>query len=156
MAKIELWAIGKSERGWVEDGAAVYANRIGRYSSFEFFIFPDIRERVEPVILKKKEGELVLKKLEPGDFLVILDEKGQEFGSVELSNWLQNRLSTGQKRIVFLIGGAFGFSPEIYSRADLKISLSKMTFPHQLIRVMFLEQLYRAFSIAKNEPYHNE
>ncbi len=156
MAKIELWAIGKSERGWVEDGAAVYAGRIGRYLPFDFVIFPDVREKAEPNILKKKEGELVLKKLEPGDFLVILDERGQELGSVELSNWLQNRLATGQKRIVFLIGGAFGFSPEIYSRADMKISLSKMTFPHQLIRVMFLEQLYRAFSIAKNEPYHNE
>ena len=156
MAKIELWAIGKTERGWVEDGAATYAGRVGRYVSFDFHIFPDVKERVEPAILKKKEGESVLKKLEPGDFLVLLDEHGREFGSVDFSNWLQNRLADGQKRTIFLIGGAFGFSPEIYSRADLKISLSKMTFPHQLIRVMFLEQLYRGFSIAKNEPYHNE
>ncbi len=155
MAKLEFWAIGKTERGWVEDGAAVYAGRIGRYLPFETVVLPDVKERLEPEVLKRKEGESVLKRLEPGDFLAILDEAGLQFSSVEFSGWLQSRLASSPKRMVFLIGGAFGFSPEIYSRADAKISLSKMTFPHQLARVMFLEQLFRAFSIARNEPYHN-
>jgi 23S rRNA (pseudouridine1915-N3)-methyltransferase len=155
MAKIELWLIGKTERGWTEDGESVYANRLGRYISFEKIVFPEIKERLEPDILKKKEGENVLKKLLETDFLVLLDERGRDFSSVDFANWLQNRLDLSPKRIVFLVGGAFGFSPEMYARADFKMSISKMTFPHQLIRVLFLEQLYRAFSILKNEPYHN-
>ena len=154
--KIEFWQIGKTERGWVDDGCQIYAARLKRYAAFEQVVLPDSREKGEPDFLKKKEGESVLKKLSDGDLLVLLDEKGAEFGSVELADWLEKRLASGKKRLVFLVGGAFGFSAEIYARADFQVSLSRLTFPHQLVRVLFLEQLYRAFSILGNEPYHNQ
>lgn len=154
--KIEFWQIGKTERGWVEDGCQIYAARVKRYAPFEQVLLPDVREKGEPDFLKKREGEAVLKKLTEGDLLVLLDENGSEFGSVEFAGWLEKRLASGKKRLVFLVGGAFGFSAEVRARADFQVSLSRLTFPHQLVRIMFLEQLYRAFSILGNEPYHNQ
>ncbi len=155
--KIEFWAIGKTERGWVEDGAAVYASRLKKYGAFEAVVLPDVREKsLEPELLKRREGEAILKRLEPTDFLVLLDERGAEFSSRAFAEWIEKLQISGPKRLIFLVGGAFGFSAEVYSRANFQLSLSKMTMPHQMIRIVFLEQLFRAFSILKNEPYHND
>lgn len=155
--KIELWAIGKTERGWVEEGCAVYLNRLRKYGSTALTILPDVKEKaLPPEVLRRKEGETVLKKLEPTDFLVLLDERGLELSSRGFAEWLEGRRGSSAKRLVFLIGGAFGFSEEVRARADEKLSLSKMTMPHQMVRAVFLEQLFRAFSILSNEPYHND
>jgi len=105
---------------------------------------------------KEKEGELILKKISTSDFLVLLDDKGTEFTSLRFSNWIQKRMNSGLKQLVFVIGGPYGFSEAVYKRANQKVSLSKMTFSHQMIRLFFTEQLYRAFSILNNLPYHHE
>ena len=106
--------------------------------------------------LKEKEGKKILESLKEGDYTVLLDEKGKEFRTVEFSSWLGNRLIQPPKRLVFVVGGAWGFAEEVYNKADMKLSLSKMTFPHQLVRLIFTEQLYRAFTIIRGEPYHHE
>ena len=155
--KIELWAIGKTNEQYLEAGIAIFEKRLKNYLPFSFQILPDVKQKTsDGTQLKKKEGEMVLAKLSSDDYLVLLDEKGHEFSSMELSQWLERRLSTSHRKMVFLIGGAFGFSPEIYSRAQEKLALSRLTFSHQMVRVFFLEQLYRAMTILKNEPYHNE
>jgi 23S rRNA (pseudouridine1915-N3)-methyltransferase len=109
----------------------------------------------DPNHLKQEEAKVILSKLASTDYLVLLDENGASYSSVAFSNWMEKRLSNSGKKMVFLIGGAFGFSPDVYARADEKIALSKMTFSHQMVRLFFLEQLYRAMTILKNEPYHN-
>jgi 23S rRNA (pseudouridine1915-N3)-methyltransferase len=155
--KIELWAIGKTNEQYLEAGIAIFEKRLKNYLPFSFLVLPDIKQKTsDGNQLKKKEGEMVLSKLSPDDYLVLLDEKGHEFTSLQLSQWMERRLSASQRKMVFLIGGAFGFSPEVYSRAHEKLALSKLTFSHQMVRVFFLEQLYRAMTILKNEPYHNE
>ncbi len=155
--KIELWAIGKTNEQYLEAGIAIFEKRLKNYLPFSFLVLPDIKQKTsDGNQLKKKEGERVLSKLSPDDYLVLLDEKGHEFTSLQLSQWMERRLSASQRKMVFLIGGAFGFSPEVYSRAHEKLALSKLTFSHQMVRVFFLEQLYRAMTILKNEPYHNE
>jgi 23S rRNA (pseudouridine1915-N3)-methyltransferase len=105
---------------------------------------------------KEKEGELILKKLIPSDELILLDERGKTFSSIEFSEYLQKKMNSGLRQLVFVIGGPYGFSDEVYARANVKISLSKLTFSHQMIRPFFIEQLYRAFTILRNEPYHHE
>ena len=155
--KIELWAIGKTNEQYLEAGIAIFEKRLKNYLPFSFQILPDIKQKTaDGTQLKKKEGEMVLAKLSSDDYLVLLDEKGHEFSSMALAQWLERRLSTSHRKMVFLIGGAFGFSPEIYSRAQEKLALSRLTFSHQMVRVFFLEQLYRGMTILKNEPYHNE
>lgn len=155
--KIELWAIGKTNEKYLEEGIAIFEKRLKNYLPFSFQILPDVKQKTaDGIQLKKKEGEAVLSKLNPDDFLVLLDEKGREFTSVELAQWMEKRLASSQRRLIFLIGGAFGFSPELYARCNEKLALSKLTFSHQMVRLFFLEQLYRAMTILKNEPYHNE
>ena len=155
--KIELWAIGKTNEKYLETGIEIFEKRLRNYLPFSFVIFPDVKTKyADPVQLKTEEGKALLAKLSPDDFLVLLDEKGLEFSSLGLSTWVERRLSGPGRKMVFLIGGAFGFSPEVYARADEKIALSKLTFSHQMVRLFFLEQLYRAMTILKNEPYHNE
>lgn len=154
--KIELWAIGKTNEKYLEAGIDIFEKRLRNYLPFAFQILPDVKiKTTDGTLLKKKEGEMVLSKLGPEDYLVLLDEVGREYTSVELSNWLEKRLSASHRKIVFLIGGAFGFSPALYDRAQEQIALSKLTFSHQMVRLFFLEQLYRAMTILKNEPYHN-
>ena len=155
--KVELWAIGKTSEKYLEAGIAIFEKRLKNYLPFSIQVLPDVKEKTaDSSRLKKKEGDLVLSKLGADDDLVLLDEKGLEFTSMELSQWLERRLSTSHRKMVFLIGGAFGFSPEIYQRAQEKLALSRLTFSHQMVRLFFLEQLYRAMTILKNEPYHNE
>jgi 23S rRNA (pseudouridine1915-N3)-methyltransferase len=120
-------------------------------------ILPDVKVKsTDADALKKEEGKLILSKLAPDDWLVLLDEHGQQLSSMELSKWMEKRLGDSRRKMIFLIGGAFGFSPDVYTRSNESLALSKMTFSHQMVRLFCLEQLYRAMTILKNEPYHNE
>ncbi len=156
--KILLLTIGKTSEDYIKVGIEEYSKRIQRYIDFNIDVIPNIKKgsSFNKQVLKLKEGEVILSKLEKSDFVVLLDENGRNFSSIKFSEYLQNKMLTGMKRLVFVIGGAYGFSDELYSRSDSKISLSSMTFSHQLIRVIFLEQLYRSFTILKGEPYHHE
>ncbi len=156
--KITLLAIGKTDDKCVEKLTDKYFKRIKFFNPVDQMLLPDIKNRKNLSFeeQKKKEGELLLSKINPSDYVILLDEKGKEFSSVEFASFLQKRMNTGIKNLVFVIGGPYGFSQEIYQRAHQKISLSKMTFSHQLIRLIFAEQLYRAFSILNNQPYHHE
>jgi 23S rRNA (pseudouridine1915-N3)-methyltransferase len=156
--KIKLIVVGKSAFDFVKEGEVVYENRLEHYLPFEKIIIPDIKnpKNFSKDELKKKEGELILLKVNSQDFLVLMDENGSYFSSVKFSEWLNQKLNESTRSLVFVIGGAFGFSKEIYERSNYLISLSKMTFSHQLVRIIFLEQLYRAQTILKGEPYHHE
>lgn len=156
--KVELWSIGKTAFSYLEEGMAVYEKRLPHYLPFATAILPDIKNAgsLNPDQLKQKEGELVISRLKKEDLLVLLDERGKQLTSVEFSSFMEQKLQLGSRRLVFLVGGAFGFSEAIYQRADHKLSLSKMTFSHQMVRLFFLEQLYRAMTILRGESYHNE
>ena len=156
--KIAFWVIGKTSEEYLKKGCEVYQKRLPHYLKFEYEILPDIKnpKNLTTAQLLDKEADMVLKKLKNEDYLMILDEKGKEFSSIQFSKKIEKFQISGTKRVVFLVGGAFGFSPKIYQRANEKLSLSKMTFSHQMIRLFFLEQLYRAMTILRGEPYHNE
>lgn len=155
--KIRLIVVGKTAFEDLKVGESRYEQRLIHYCNYERITLPDIKtpKTYSPTQLKEKEGELILSKLKPTDYVVLLDENGSEFSSVQFSQWLSQKQMQQSPNMVFIIGGAFGFSPNIYNRAQFKIALSKMTFSHQMVRVIFLEQLYRAFSIIKGEPYHH-
>ena len=155
---IELIVVGKTDSKEVNALVENYTKRINFYNRFNITYIPDVKntKSLSEAQQKTSEGEAIMRLLDPSDRVVLLDEKGSEFRSVEYADWLQKRLNSGVKRLVFIIGGPYGFSSEIYSRANEKISLSKMTFSHQIIRAIFTEQLYRAFSILHNSPYHHE
>ena len=156
--KIALVQTGKTTDKHVAGIADLYLSRIGKYTPFEIVTLPDIKNSASlPVQEQKiKEGKKILQALNNDDFIVLLDERGRELRTVEFSAWMEKIFMISRKRIVFVIGGPWGFSDEVYKRADLMISLSRMTFPHQLVRLLFLEQLYRVFTIIKGEPYHHE
>ena len=156
--KIELWQIGKTKAGYLETGISDYTKRLKRYARVDLKTVADVKNpsKLRSEELKSKEAEKVLALLSPGDQLILLDEIGSHFTSVEFSAFLQKKMNTGAKRLVFLIGGAYGFDKKIYDRANGKLALSKMTFTHQMVRLFFLEQIYRAFTILNNEPYHNQ
>ena len=153
---IKLLAIGKIDSGQLQELIEVYEKRLQHYVNFEIDIIPDLKKtkNLSEDQQKEKEGELILKKLAPTDVLVLFDEKGKQFSSVEFSQYLQKKMNSGIKQLVFLIGGPYGFSNAVYAKASGKISLSKMTFSHQMVRLFITEQVYRAFTILKNEPYH--
>ncbi len=155
---IELIVIGKTDTQQMEQLFELYAKRVNHYCRFSLTILPEVKggRNISPNQLRKSEGETILKQLADSDYVVILDERGRQHRSVEFAEWIQKRLNSGVKRLVFVVGGAFGFSDEVYGRANEKISLSSMTFTHQFVRVIFAEQIYRAFTILRNEPYHNE
>ena len=155
---IELIVVGKTDLKEVTSLVDMYTKRINFYNRFNITYIPDIRnsKNLSEAQQKTAEGEAILRLLDESDRVVLLDEKGAEFRSVEYADWLQKRMNSGVKRLVFIIGGPYGFSPEVYARSNEKISLSKMTFSHQIIRAIFTEQLYRAFSILHNSPYHHE
>lgn len=154
--KVELWAIGKTSEKYLETGIGIFEKRLRNYLPFSFLILPDVRIKTsDSTRLKQEEGKMVLAKVNPDDYLVLLDEQGREPTSTGLADWMQRRLSASDRRLIFLIGGAFGFSPDVYARANEQLALSKLTFSHQMVRLFFLEQLYRAMTILKNEPYHN-
>lgn len=150
--------IGKTEDGWVSDGCDQYIRRIIHYLPFSMDVIPDIKGAgtMPPSLLKKKEAEKVLERLGPDDRLILLDERGRHFSSKDFAALLHKSGMDGTRNLAFLIAGAFGADDSLKSRADLSMSLSAMTFPHQLVRVMFLEQLYRACTINKGEKYHND
>lgn len=156
--KIKLLAIGKTDDKNLQALISSYENRLKHYIKFEIEIIPDIKnvKKLSEEQQKGKEGELILKKIQATDNLVLLDEKGYEFRSMEFSRFLQKKMNSGIKQMVLVIGGPYGFSEKVYQKAIGKISLSKMTFSHQMIRLFVVEQIYRAFTILKNEPYHHE
>lgn len=156
--KITLLVIGKTTTASIAAGIADYAARVNRYIPFEIVTLPDARASKSMTEAKQKEaeGKLILGSLKPGDRLALLDERGVEMTSRQFSEMLERRAQTVGKRFVFAVGGPYGFSEEVYARADEKLSLSKMTFPHELVRLFFVEQLYRAQTISRGEPYHHD
>ena len=155
---IKLIAIGKTDSKNLETLIDRYQNRLGFYINFSFEMIADIKN-VKNLIeeqQKQKEGELILAKINPTDAVILLDENGKQMDSVGFSNYLQKHMNSGIKQLVFVIGGPYGFSQDVYTKANGKISLSKMTFSHQMIRLFFIEQLYRGFTILRNEPYHHK
>lgn len=155
--QIKLLAIGKTDNSQLQLLLDDYRKRLGFYIKFEFEIIPDLKKikNLSEEQQKQKEGELILAKLNSTDLLILLDEKGKQFDSLQFSVQLQKYMNSGIKQLVFVIGGPYGFSQEVYNKANGKISLSKMTFSHQMIRLFMIEQLYRAFTILRNEPYHH-
>jgi 23S rRNA (pseudouridine1915-N3)-methyltransferase len=156
--KIKLLAIGKTDHKQLMQLISEYQKRLTHYVRFELEIIADIKnaKNLSQLQQKEKEGQLILSKIQTSDQLLLLDDKGKHFTSIEFSQFLQKKMNTGLKQLVFVIGGPYGFSEEVYKKASGKISLSKMTFSHQMIRLFFIEQLYRGFTILKNEPYHHE
>jgi len=156
--KIKLVFIGKTTDKCLLELIQKYQNRIKKFITFEIEEIPALKnvKNLSVEQIKDKEASLFLKKIEENSFVILLDEKGKIFTSKDFASFLQKKMNIGFKNIYFFIGGAYGFSSELYQKADLKLSLSSMTFSHQLIRVIFLEQLYRAFTILNNHPYHNE
>ncbi len=155
--KIKLIAIGKTDHKYMGLMIDEYVKRLGFYISFDFQILPDIKntKSLTEKQQKVKEGELLLKHIDATDVVILLDEKGKGLSSVGFSEYIQKKMNSGIKQLIFIIGGPYGFDDVIYMRANGKISLSQMTFSHQMIRLFFIEQLYRAFTILKNEPYHH-
>jgi len=155
---IRLIAIGKTDNKALQQLMDDYMKRLSFYVKFELEIIPDLKnaKNLSEVQQKEKEGELILSKLSPTDQLILLDENGKSFGSVGFSEELQKKMNSGIKTLVYVIGGPYGFSREVYNKAQGKVSLSSMTFSHQMVRLFFIEQLYRAFTILKGEPYHHQ
>ena len=156
--KITLLTVGKTDKDWVKDGLDIYVSRLKHYIPFSVVEIPELKNvsALSKEQIKTREGELILKNVRPTDDLILMDERGKQYTSMELAKVLQDKISYVGKDIVFVIGGAYGFSEAVYNRADSKISLSKMTFSHQMVRAIFAEQIYRAFTIMRGEPYHHE
>ena len=156
--KILLIVVGKTDQKWLTEGISQYVERMTHFCQFEMQVIPDIRntKNMDQNVQKQREGELILNLLQPSDDIWLLDDKGREMTSAETARWLEKRMSQSTKRLVFIIGGPYGFSTDVYDRVPGRLSLSKMTFSHQMVRLIFVEQLYRAFSILNNLPYHHE
>lgn len=154
---IKLLAIGKTDSKQLQSLIDDYTKRIGYYIKFELEIIPDLKKvkHLSEKLQKQKEGELILSKLQPTDILIVLDENGKQYDSIGFSKYIQKHMNSGIKQLVLVIGGPYGFSEDVYAKAQGKLSLSKMTFSHQMVRLFIVEQLYRAFTILKNEPYHH-
>ena len=156
--KLQLIVVGKTNQHFVKQGLDEFCSRLTHYYPFELEIIPDIKntQHLSVEQQKEKEGEKILQSFQPGDCIVLLDEHGKEFTSVQFAGYIEKKAHSGSKRLVFVIGGAYGFSSAVYEAAHEKMALSKMTFSHQLIRLIFIEQLYRAMTILHHEPYHHE
>jgi len=156
--KIALLQTGKTTDRHISDIADLYTNRIKKYSVFDVITLPELKNTKSMSVSeqKLKEGKKMIQAVGSDDYVILLDEHGKELRTVEFSSLMEKLFMLPKKRIVFIIGGPWGFSDEVTNRAELRISLSKMTFPHQLVRLLFLEQLYRAFTVIKGEPYHHE
>lgn len=155
--KVEFWMVGKTQFKYLNEGMEIYEKRLRKYVPFQTVVLPDIKnaKNMTPEQLKIKEGSMILNKLEKNDWLILLDEKGKVFTSEKFAYWVEKQLQHSAKKVVFLIGGAYGFSEDVYQRAQQKVALSAMTFSHQMVRLFFIEQFYRALTILKNEPYHH-
>lgn len=156
--KVTLLTVGRTDVQWVRDGLELYSSRLTHYVPFSVVEIPELKgvSSLSKEQIKTREGELILKNVHSSDEVVLLDERGREYRSVEFAAMLQGRMSRSGRDMVFVIGGAYGFSQAVYDRADALMSLSRMTFSHQMVRTIFAEQLYRAFTIIKGEPYHHE
>ena len=156
--KITLLTVGKTDKDWVKQGLDIYTSRLKHYIQFSISEIPELKNvsALSKEQIKAKEGELILKSLKPADDVILLDEHGKEYTSTGFASFLQKKMALEGRDIVFIIGGAYGFSDDVYKRANSKISLSQMTFSHQMVRAIFAEQIYRAFTIMKGEPYHHE
>ncbi len=157
--KMTLLTVGKTDRDWVRDGMEIYTGRLRHYTNFALVEIPELKKvsALSREQIKEKEGELILKNIRPDDDVILLDEHGREYSSTEWAAVIDGKISGGAARdIVFVIGGAYGFSRAVYERSNSMVSLSRMTFSHQMVRAIFAEQLYRAFTIIKGEPYHHE
>jgi 23S rRNA (pseudouridine1915-N3)-methyltransferase len=155
--KIIFLVVGKTTESWVQHGIDQYVQRLKHYTDFSVEVIQDLKlgKKAEEELCRL-EGELILKRVEPADLLVVLDENGRSYSSRELANQLQKWMNAAPKRILFVVGGAYGFSPSVLQRANAKLSLSSLTFTHQMVRPFFTEQLYRAFTILRGEKYHND
>lgn len=153
-----LLVIGKTDAAYIREGIEEYEKRLKRYIPYEMKVLPDVKnaKNMGEGLQKEREGEMILEQLQVTDVVVLLDEKGRQYTSVEFSEYLAQKMLGGIKRLVFVIGGPYGFSETVYRRANDKLSLSKMTFSHQMVRMIFAEQIYRAMTILKGEPYHHE
>jgi len=156
--KITLLVVGKTDAAYLRDGIEMYVKRLKHYVQFELVVIPDIKQskNLTPDLQKIKEGELILSKLSAGRELHLFDERGKSYSSVDFADFLQQKMLGSLKELIFVIGGPYGFSGEVYQKANSKISLSKLTFSHQMVRLLCVEQIYRAFTILKGEPYHHE
>ena len=156
--KVKLLMVGKTAHDYLIKAFDDYQQRIIHYLPYESKVIPDLKntKKLTTEQIKLKEGELILNQIQKSDFVVLLDEKGKEFSSVGFARWIEKQMISGLKNMVFVIGGAYGFSDSVYERSNLKVSLSKMTFSHQMVRIIFIEQLYRAMTILKGEPYHHQ
>ena len=154
---IKLLVIGKTDNKQLQQLINDYQKRLGHYIKFSLEIIPDIKnvKNLSEVQQKQKEGELILKSIKTTDILILLDENGKQLDSIQFSQYLQKHMNSGIKQLVFVIGGPFGFSDAVYKKSQGKLALSKMTFSHQMVRIFFIEQLYRGFTILRNEPYHH-
>jgi 23S rRNA (pseudouridine1915-N3)-methyltransferase len=155
--EIKLIGIGKTDKTELDQLIKSYQNRLMHYVRFSFEIIPDLKnsKNLSKRLQKEEEGKLILSKISNSDRLILLDENGQEMNSVGFSDFLQKQMNSGLKRLVLVIGGPYGFSEGVYKKASSKLALSKMTFSHQMVRLFIIEQLYRSFTILKNEPYHH-
>lgn len=156
--QIKLLAVGKTDHTALQSLIEEYVKRLGFYIKFELEIIQDLKntKSLSESSQKEKEGEMILKKIQASDALILLDENGKQYSSVDFSTYIQKKMNSGLKQLIFVIGGPYGFSDAVYQRANGMISLSKMTFSHQMVRLFFVEQLYRAFTIIRNEPYHHQ
>lgn len=156
--QITLLCIGKTGKKFLEEGEETYLKRLKHYIPFSMHIIPDLKQakNLSEEQIKQKEGELLLDKIQNSDTVILLDERGKQFASVDFAHYLQDLFNKGGKNLIFIIGGPYGFSDAMYQRANGKMSLSAMTFSHQMIRLFFIEQVYRAMTILKNEPYHHQ
>lgn len=154
---IDCCYIGKTKADYLKTGVALYEKRLGHYLKLTTTVLPDLKNAKNLAIseIKKKEAKMILDRLRPADYLVVLDEKGKHYASEKFATWFQEKMNRGTSRIVFQVGGAYGFDDSVYQRANEKLALSSMTFSHQMIRLLLVEQIYRAMTILKNEPYHN-
>lgn len=154
---IKLIVVGKTSSNYIIDGLNEYLKRLKRYIDFDLEVVPDLKNNKSKTesAQKLEEGTLILQKIKESDFVVLLDERGKQFSSIEFSEFLQKKMLSGTKRLLFIVGGPYGFSEAVYVRANSLLSLSKMTFNHEMVRLFFVEQIYRAMTILRNEPYHH-
>lgn len=153
--RTSLLCVGKTNEQHILQGVEIYTRRLSRYTTYSNIVVAESKKGLTPELQKLEEGRNILKKVSQEDFLILLDEKGAEMTSVEFAKFIEKHSIQSTKSIIFVIGGAFGFSEEVYKRANFKMALSAMTFSHQLVRLIFVEQLYRAYTIIKGEPYHH-
>lgn len=156
--EICILSIGKISSPWIQKGIELFESRLNRYIKYNSIIIPDVKNSRNPTkeIQKETEGNAILSQLSATDIVVLMDEKGKEYTSREFSDWIQRQMNSGRKRLLIIIGGPYGFSEQVYSRADTKIALSKMTFTHEMAKLILTEQLYRGMTILRGEPYHHD